>query len=147
MSVLEHAILIATEAHKGQKDKAGQPYILHSLRVMIALETDEERIVGVLHDVLEDTDVTENDLRGAGYSEVVIEGIKSVTRLQSETYKEFILRAKENEIGCKVKMADLLDNLDVRRLKQISAEDHKRMWKYQKAYQALTSNSEVNGDW
>lgn len=137
VTLLNLAIKIAADAHIGQFDKAGDPYILHPLRVMMGLETEDERIVGVLHDVLEDTDVTVSDLLKKGFSGRVIEALQSVTRNEGESYADFIQRAKRNEIGRKVKLADLKDNMDWSRIKQPTEDDMKRMQKYQKAYYML----------
>ncbi|WP_440110242.1 HD domain-containing protein [Paenibacillus sp. QZ-Y1] len=137
MPNLNVAIKIAAEAHMGQFDKAGDPYILHPLRVMMHLNTEAERIVGVLHDVLEDTEVNVTELLKQGFSGQVIEALGSVTRRKDETYFDFIQRAKQNEIGRKVKLADLKDNMDWSRIKVPSEEDMKRMQKYQKAYYIL----------
>src|SRR5512133_2654196 len=94
---LEDAVELATRVHRGQVDKAGQPYILHPLRVMLGLETEEEQLVGVLHDVVEDSGkkdpakaVTLDDLRNLGYSQEVITALDCVTRRAGESYEEFI---------------------------------------------------------
>lgn len=137
MSNLNVAIKLAAEAHLGQYDKAGDPYILHPLRVMMQLETEAERIVGVLHDVLEDTEVDAIELLKQGFSGQVIEALESVTRRKDETYFEFVQRTKQNEIGRKVKLADLKDNMDWNRIKEPTEDDMKRMQKYQKAYYIL----------
>lgn len=137
MPNLNVAIKLAAEAHLGQYDKAGDPYILHPLRVMMQLETEAERIVGVLHDVLEDTPVDAIELLKHGFSGQVIEALESVTRRKDETYFDFVQRAKQNEIGRKVKLADLKDNMDWNRIKEPTEEDMKRMQKYQKAYYIL----------
>lgn len=137
MSNLNVAIKLAADAHLGQFDKTGDPYILHSLRVMMQLETEAERIVGVLHDVLEDTKVKVTELLKQGFSGQVIEALESVTRRNEETYFEFVQRAKQNEIGRKVKLADLKDNMDWNRIKEPTEDDMKRMQKYQKAYYIL----------
>jgi hypothetical protein len=112
---LETAIEIATGAHRGQLDKQGEPYILHLLRVMEALRgfDVEYLIVGVLHDVIEDTTWTLEGLRGAGFSEAVVSAVDAVTRRKSagETYREFICRAAKNQIGRAVKIADVRDHL------------------------------------
>lgn len=138
MSNLENAIELAVKAHRGQKNKkSGETYILHPLRVMMAMDTEEEQIVAVLHDVLEDTDTTEHDLFKIGFSDRVIEAIKSVTRRENESYMEFINRANENEIGRKVKIADLKDNMNWDRILEPTEKDVQRMQKYQKAYYEL----------
>ena len=135
MSTLERAIEIATEAHRGQFDKVGNDYIGHPLRVMAAGKTTEEKIVGVLHDVVEDTDWTFERLAAEGFSIEIIEAIRCVTKLsENEPYDKFIARVKENP----VKINDLTDNMDIRRLPYISDKDVKRLKKYLKAYKQLT---------
>jgi (p)ppGpp synthase/HD superfamily hydrolase len=141
MSTLENAIVLTAQKHAGQKDKSGKPYILHPLRVMLSMETEEERIVAILHDILEDTDVTVSDLLKRGFSEEVVEAIRSVTRRENESYMDFIRRANENEIGRKVKIADLKDNMNWDRIQQPTDDDLKRMQKYQKAYFQLKRGS------
>ena len=139
MSTLERAIEIATEAHRGQFDKAGNDYIGHPLRVMTAGKTTEEKIVGVLHDVVEDTDWTFERLAAEGFSTKVIEALRCVTKLsENETYDKFIARVKENPLAVAVKLNDLSDNMDIRRLPYISDKDVKRLKKYLKAYKQLT---------
>ena len=133
MSPLSKAIVIAATAHDGQIDKGGHPYIFHLLRVMMEQETDESRIVGVLHDLFEDCDWTQDDLRRHGFSEEIIAAVESVTRRQQETYKEFIKKAASNPIGRKVKLADLRDNCDLERLPHASDIDYQRVEKYQRA--------------
>ena len=103
---LERAIQIAVEAHTGQRDKADQPYVLHSLRVMFGLRSDEERIVGVLHDVVEDCDGWSFDrLKSAGFSPTVLDALDSVTKRAGEDYMAFVRRAGANSIGRSVKTA------------------------------------------
>ena len=139
MSTLERAIEIATEAHRGQFDKAGNDYIGHPLRVMTAGKTTEEKIVGVLHDVVEDTDWTFERLAAEGFSTKVIEALRCVTKLsENEPYDKFIARVKENPLAVAVKLNDLSDNMDIRRLPYISDKDVKRLKKYLKAYKQLT---------
>ena len=138
MSTLERAIEIATEAHCGQFDKAGNDYIGHPLRVMTAGKTTEEKIVGVLHDVVEDTDWTFERLAAEGFSTKVIEALRCVTKLsENEPYDKFIARVKENPLAVAVKLNDLTDNMDIRRLPYISDKDVKRLKKYLKAYKQL----------
>ena len=113
-SDLERAIEIAVTAHRGQVDKSGAPYILHPLRVMLSLKTEEERIVAVLHDVVEDCEEWPLErLRGEGLPERLATALESVTRNDGETYTEFIERSKTNAIGRRVKTADLRDNMDL----------------------------------
>ena len=139
MSTLERAIEIATEAHRGQLDKAGNSYIGHPLRVMAAGRTVEEKIVGVLHDVVEDSDWTFERLAEEGFSAEVIEALRCVTKLsEDEPYDKFIARVKRNPVAVAVKLNDLSDNMDIRRLPYISDKDVKRLKKYLRAYKQLT---------
>jgi len=134
MSSLERAIQIAVTAHAGQVDNGGAPYILHPLRVMFAIDVDgdEARIAAVLHDVLEDTDVTAADLAREGFSAPVIEAVEALTRRDGEAYGAFIKRVSRNPIARIVKMADLQDNADLSRIPNPTQKDHKRFWKYQR---------------
>ncbi len=141
MSTLERAIAIAAQAHLGQVDKAGSPYILHPLRVMMRLHSAEERIVGVLHDVLEDTAVTVADLRGEGFSEEILTALLAVTKSEGEDYESFVRRAAQNPIAKNVKMADLLDNSDLGRLSSVTPKDHERVLKYRRAIAKLQSQN------
>ena len=135
---LERAIEIAVAAHKGAVDKGGQPYILHPLAVMMDLKTDQEKIVGVLHDVVEDTDWTFEALIEEGFSEEVIEALRSVTKSDSDSsYIDFIERAKANFIGRNVKIADLKHNMDLSRIHSISNLDLERFERYKKSLEIL----------
>lgn len=109
---VEKAIEIALAAHQGQVDKANEPYILHPLRVMSKLDGENERVVGVLHDVVEDTDVTLSDLIEAGFNREVIAAIDALTRKTGETYNDYISRVLTNSLACVVKLVDLEDNLN-----------------------------------
>ncbi|OPK11438.1 HD domain-containing protein [Pseudomonas sp. VI4.1] len=130
---LERAIAIAANAHEGQVDKGGSPYILHPLKVMLRVGTLEERIVAVLHDVVEDCDVSLDDLRKEGFSETVLEAIASVTKVPGEPYEAFIERAALNPIGRVVKLADLEENSDLSRIELPSWDDLERIEKYRRA--------------
>ncbi len=141
MASLERAIALAAKAHTGQRDKAGAPYILHPLRVMLRLDTPEAMQAAVLHDVLEDTPVTVESLRDAGFSEPVIEAVDALTRRPDETYTAFIDRVKAHPIARRIKLADLEDNLDLRRLPDPdhpSRADTDRVKRYYRAWTALT---------
>ena len=139
MSTLEKAIEIATEAHQGQFDKAGRDYIGHPLRVMEMGKSEEEKIVGVLHDVIEDTDWTFEKLAEEGFSDEVIAALRCVTKIsENENYDNFIDRVKKNPLAVAVKINDLTDNMDIRRLPYLSDKDVKRLKKYLKAYKRLT---------
>jgi|ERR1051325_6374190 (p)ppGpp synthase/HD superfamily hydrolase len=140
---LEDAISLAVESHRGQPAKDAYPYILHPMRVMLRLETESERIVGVLHDVVEDTkgkpnQITLDDLRRMGYSEEVVQAMDCVTKREGETYEQFIARSKTNSIAKRVKLADLEDNMDIRRLpEQLTEKDLKRLAKYRRAWEQV----------
>jgi (p)ppGpp synthase/HD superfamily hydrolase len=131
--MLNKAIEIATRAHAGQVDKGGEPYILHPLRVMISRKNELERICAVLHDVVEDTDITFDKLRLEGFSEEVIEVLDCLTRRSNESYDEFIDRILCNETACNVKLADLCDNMDITRIKNPTQKDRERIKKYRDA--------------
>jgi len=139
MATLERAVAIAAEAHAGQVDKAGTPYLLHPLRVMLACRAPEERIVAVLHDVVEDTPWTFERLRAEGFSETVLEGLESVTKRPEEEsdYMAFVRRASRHPIGRRVKMADLHDNSDVSRIANPTPKDFARLERYQHAIEYL----------
>ena len=136
---LERAIAIAATAHAGQVDKGGAPYILHPLKVMLRMTTLEERIVAVLHDVVEDCEISLDDLRKEGFSEEVLTAIQSVTKVPGESYEDFVERAAQNPIGRVVKLADLEENSDLSRIASPSWEDLERIEKYRRAIGRLHS--------
>jgi (p)ppGpp synthase/HD superfamily hydrolase len=140
MSTLERAIAIAAKAHAGKVDKAGAPYILHPLRVMLKMETYEERMAAVLHDVVEDSDMTLEDLRNEGFSDTVVEAVDAVTLRIGEAYDDFVRRAARNPIGRRVKLADLEDNCDLSRIAHPTKEDYERLAKYQRAIESIRHN-------
>ena len=131
------AISVAVRAHEGQTDRAGEPYITHPLRVMHSLATYEEKIVGVLHDVIEDTSVTVKELQELGFPPVILEALDSVTHRKGESYVDYVARAKLNAIGREVKKADLKDNANVFRLPVVEDYDLRRLRKYHKAEKFL----------
>lgn len=145
MSTIERAIQIAAEAHAGQVDKAGAPYVLHPIRVMLRMKTNDERIVAVLHDVVEDSLWTLDLLRAEGFSEGVVRAIDSVTRRDSETYEDFVLRAGLDSIGRRVKLADLEDNCDLGRIAAPTEKDHERIARYRRAIEQLTGKGSAPG--
>ena len=140
-SNIEKAISIALTAHKGQKDKAGAPYILHPLRVMLAMATDLEKQAAVLHDVIEDGGITPENLRLEGFSEEVCSAVVALTKKPGEPYNQYLNRVNENPIARKVKMADLNDNMNLNRIKEPSQQDRKRMEKYKDAMAFLKEKS------
>ncbi|MFK2341608.1 GTP pyrophosphokinase [Bacteroides fragilis] len=136
-SLLEKAFQIAIDAHKGQTDKAGAPYISHPIRVSNRCSTDDERIVALLHDTIEDTEVTAEYLLMEGFPRNIVDAILSVTRNEDENYEDFIKRSRLNPIGRQVKLHDLEDNMDITRLNELTEKDLYRLNKYIKAYKYL----------
>ena len=141
MATIEKALQIAARAHEGQKDKEGLPYILHPVRVMMSVEGEETQIVAVLHDVIEDTSVTAEDLRKAGFSEEVVAAVLCVTHRKDEPYADYVVRCKDNEIARRVKLSDLTDNWRLDRMilrPQRFEADVARIRKYALSYKYLT---------
>ena len=137
--ILDRAKAIATSAHNEQVDKAGKPYIEHPLRVMNMGKTVEEKIVGVLHDVVEDSEWTFEMLEKEGMPKEVVDALKCVTKLsEDEDYDHFIARVKTNPLAVKVKLNDLKDNMDITRLGKVTEKDLPRLNKYIRAYKQLT---------
>ncbi|WP_404941408.1 HD domain-containing protein [Pseudomonas danubii] len=139
MSTLERAIAIAARAHAGQVDKGGAPYILHPLRVMLRLSEPREQLVAVLHDVIEDSPVTLEQLRGEGFSEEVLQALAALTKVEGEDYSVFIRRAAQNPLARRVKRADLAENSDLSRIPEPSEDDRRRLEKYRQAIEYLDS--------
>ena len=135
---LDRAIELAKQHHEGQTDKAGKPYIEHPLRVMNQVESEEEKIVAVLHDIVEDTDISLNDLRNEGFSEEVVSAVECLTKQDGENYDSYIERISFNKLAVKIKLADLEDNRDLTRLPQVTDKDLERLEKYDKALEKLT---------
>lgn len=145
MSDLERAIEIALDAHAGERDQAGETYIRHPLRVMQAMDTETERIVAVLHDVVEDSPYTLADLEEE-FNREVRDAVDRLTKkedertaMDSDEYylNVFIPTAAENDIARKVKKADIRDNMDLSRLSEVSDDDLERIKKYHRALQKL----------
>ncbi|MDY7231832.1 GTP pyrophosphokinase [Hyalangium rubrum] len=134
---LEDAIALAVEAHRGQRDKVGQTYILHPLRVMMRLETEAERMAAILHDVVEDTPYTLERLRALGYPEEVLSALECLTKREGETYEAFIERIRPHSLARRVKLADLEDNMDVRRLLVVGPKEAERLARYRAAWARL----------
>jgi (p)ppGpp synthase/HD superfamily hydrolase len=140
-SNIEKAISLALTAHKGQKDKAGAPYILHPLRVMLAMAADLEKQAAVLHDVIEDGRITPENLRSEGFSEEVCSAVVALTKKPGESYNQYLNRLNENPIARKVKMADLNDNMNLNRIKEPTQQDRERIKKYRDAMAFLKEKS------
>lgn len=141
-SPLDLAIELAARHHAGQKDKAGRPYILHPMRVMTRVETELEMMAAALHDTLEDTDCTEHDLRGAGIPEEVIAAVVALTHdKKKESTAAYLKRVAANPIAKRVKLADVEDNLNVRRLSRVGEKDRARLDKYLHTWHFLTEGT------
>lgn len=137
--MLDKAILIAAQAHLGQKDKYELPYILHPLRMALRFRSETEMIVAVLHDVVEDNpDWNFDRLRQEGFSEEIIQAVDHLTRRAEETYEEFTERAGKNPLARKVKLADLEDNMDLKRIKNLTEKDKDRLERYHQAWVKLS---------
>ena len=134
---LDTALKIAVEAHTGQADKVGQPYILHPLRIMLAMTTDEERMVAALHDVVEDSSVTLEDLRKAEFSEPVVAAVDALTHREGESYGDYVKRASLNPLAKRIKITDLEDNMNFRRIWKLEERDRERMERYRQALEFL----------
>lgn len=134
--MLATMLVLATNAHAGQFDKSGRPYILHPLKVMHYLKTEDEELqcMALGHDVIEDTKTTYKDLRDAGISERVIDGIRALTKVPGETLEEYKERIFDNRDAMRVKLCDLRHNTDIRRLKGVTEKDLARMAKYHQFY-------------
>lgn len=131
MSSLEEAIAIAARAHAGQVDKARQPYILHPLKVMLRLQATDERIAAVLHDVVEDTPITLDDLRAAGFSPAVLTAVDALTKRPGETRLQAAARAAADPVARAVKLADNAENLDLSRIENPTEKDYARLREYE----------------
>lgn len=138
MLLYQQALAIAKDAHKGQVDKAGVDYIQHPLFVASLVEGELAKTVALLHDVVEDSDWTLEDLRKEGLPEEVVQAVGILTKKRNENYEEYILRVKQNPLARQVKLADLHHNSDLSRLANVTDRDRKRVEKYQKAIAFLS---------
>jgi (p)ppGpp synthase/HD superfamily hydrolase len=137
MATLERAIALAARMHEGQSDKAGSPYILHPIRMMMRMTTPVEMMAAVLHDVVEDTSTTLDDLRREGFSEEVVQAVDSLSRRPGETYDAFVERVAANPTALRVKLADLADNMDLTRLGELRQKDLDRLLRYHASWKRL----------
>jgi len=127
MSNLGRAIAIAASAHQDQLDKNGIPYILHPIRLMLKMESEEQMIAAILHDVIEDTEWTLDQLHAEGFSKRIIDLVDLLSRREPESYAEFIERLRADPVAIKIKLADLEDNMDLTRLPEITKKDISRL--------------------
>ena len=139
---IEIALALALQAHQGQKDKGGKVYILHPLRLMMQFSDETLQIIAILHDVVEDSDITLEQLKEKGFKQEIIDALNTLTRQPNETYKHFIQRVSENPLAIQVKLADLKDNLNTTRISgDLSQKDLERLNKYRAALSFLESCS------
>lgn len=134
------ALELAVEKHKNQTDKAGNPYILHPLHVMENVNSKEGKIVAILHDIIEDTDITEDYLLKIGLSKRIVDAVVALTRSKDIDYQEYIKNLGSNPLAKEVKLADLEHNMDLKRLPTLEEKDLERNRKYQIAYHYLINN-------
>ena len=137
--LLDNAAVICVTKHRGQRDKMGCAYFQHPMRVAMRCSTDDEKIVALLHDTIEDTDVSADYLLSEGFPRHIVDAVLSVTKIDGESYEDFVARAKANPIGRVVKIHDLEDNLDVMRLDEVTSDMAVRYTKYLKALRFLKS--------
>lgn len=128
---LNDCILIAVSAHKDQKDKIGEPYILHPIRVMLACNDEISRMVAILHDVIEDTEINEESLRVLGTPESVLKAVVAMTKIKGMKYQDYLNQVKADEIARRVKVADIRDNMSPIRLYRL---DHKTRERLERKY-------------
>ncbi|MBR4378837.1 MAG: HD domain-containing protein [Prevotella sp.] len=140
MPLFDKAVEIATKAHEGQTDKSGKPYIGHVMRVAQRCKTQKSKVIALLHDVIEDTPITPDELKAEGIPADIVEAVLTLSRRQDEPYEEYINRVAPHPLCREVKIADLEDNMDIRRLTEIGESDVIRLKKYLKAWKTLTSN-------
>ena len=146
MSTLERAISLAAQAHAGQVDKAGQPYILHPLCVMLRVSTEEERIAAILHDVVEDTSITLEQLAEEGFSPTVVAAVEALTKRPGESRMEAAARAAKNRVARTVKLADNAENMDLSRIAHPTEKDFARLQEYERVRALLLGTFEKSAE-
>ena len=144
MSDLQRAIEIAVSAHKGQLQKNGLPYVLHPLSLMQSVRSVDAKITAVLHDVVEDTDWTMEDLEAEGFSQRVLAALDCLTHTPEESYEDYISKICTNPLAREVKLADLQDNMNIRRIPELQPKDLKRLERYHQAWNTLIESIEAN---
>ena len=137
--MIDIALAIAKKAHVGQVDKAGVDYIQHPLYVASLVKTEQEKAVALLHDVIEDSDVTVEDLLASGLSNEVVTAVQILTKKKGQSYQEYLEKVKSNNLARVVKLADLKHNSDLLRLKSVTNTDYERVKKYKNAIRYLST--------
>jgi (p)ppGpp synthase/HD superfamily hydrolase len=144
MHVIEKALLFALRVHEGKQDRTGQPYILHPLHLMMQMESDTERLAAILHDTVEDSTHTLDDVRALGVPADVVRAVELLTHdKENEPYLEYVRRLRADPVARRVKMADLRHNMDIRRLPQLTTRDYDRLARYRQAWEILTAGEEA----
>lgn len=141
VATLDDALALVVAKFRGITDKAGQPYVLHCMRVMLGVSGTLAQQVAVMHDLVEDTDITLDDLKALNFDEAVIAGLRLVTHVASDSYADYVAKIKSNDLARQVKIADLLDNYSLGRVAyrdQHNANDANRIQRYILSYQFLT---------
>ena len=141
MDIIEKSLEIALKAYAGQKDKAGKTYILHPLRIMAKMQTEYEMSAALLHDVIEDSDYSAEDLLAHGIPSDVVIAVELLSKVKGESYDQFVDRVLQNPLATKIKIADIEDNINVLRLKSIRDNDLERIAKYHKAWLKLMAKN------
>ena len=137
-SIVDLALSIARKAHEGQLDKAGVDYIEHPIYVASQVDTEEEKAVALLHDVIEDSPVSAEELLQAGLPETVVTAVQVLTKKKEQDYQTYLENVKKNPLARVVKLADLKHNSDLSRLSSITEKDRERLKKYKKAIDFLS---------
>ena len=137
MSTLDSALLIATTAHSGQKRRNGSSYILHCIRVMNQVDTEEEKAVAILHDTLEDSSYKAKELVSLSIPKEIVEAVVDLTKKENEDYDEYIARVANNKLAVKIKLADLKDNMDLLQLPVMTGKDVMKQKKYRSSFDFL----------
>lgn len=141
--MIDIALAIAKKAHAGQVDKAGVDYIQHPLYVASQVKTEQEKTVALLHDVIEDSDVTVEDLLASGLSNEVVTAVQILTKKEGQSYQEYLEKVKSNNLARVVKLADLKHNSDLSRLKSVTNTDYERVKKYKNAIRYLSTQNSL----
>jgi guanosine-3',5'-bis(diphosphate) 3'-pyrophosphohydrolase len=137
---LTTAMNIAFKAHEGQFDRGGVPYILHPIRIMRNMKTLDEKVVALLHDTVEDSDLTIEDLKKEGFSSEVLHAVDLMTHRKEDSYDEYLMGILTSPLACRVKLGDLTDNMDLKRLNGVTKKDLQRQAKYENAYALISKN-------
>ena len=141
--MIDIALAIAKKAHAGQVDKADIDYIQHPLYVASLVKTEQEKAVALLHDVIEDSDVTADDLLAVGLSNEVVTAVQILTKKKGQSYQEYLEKVKSNNLARIVKLADLKHNSDLSRLKSVTNTDYERVKKYKNAIRYLSTQNNL----